>query len=188
MKLKNAHGEDVDIKVIKMKDIKGYEGRYAITSCGKVWSYSLNRFFDFDKDWKSYVRVSLFKDGKSKHFQVHRLVAQAYIPNPDNLPCVNHKDENKLNNCVNNLEWCTVAYNNNYGTRNKKISIAKEKYKKRCICVETGEVFNSIKEAKKLKLNNKGALWACLNGINETCGGYHWKYYDEEVDPNYDLG
>lgn len=66
--------------------------------------------------------MCLSKDGKMKHYKVHRLVAMAFIPNPNNLPIINHKDENPSNNNVNNLEWCTVAYNNAYGTARKRAS------------------------------------------------------------------
>ncbi len=85
-----------------MKDIKGYEGLYSITSCGKVYSYIKNRFLKPYYNGSGYFRVSL----KGKQKAVHRLVAEAYIDNPKNLPEVNHKDLNKENNCINNLEWC----------------------------------------------------------------------------------
>ena len=94
-----------------MKDIKGYEGKYAITSCGKVYSY-------FTKKFLKLGNVGVYKSVKlqGKDFLIHRLVAEAYLDNPDNLPCVNHKDENTTNNCLNNLEWCTYKYNRTYGT------------------------------------------------------------------------
>ena len=86
-----------------MKDIKDYEGLYAITEDGRIWSYRSNRFL---KPYvrKGYLRVKLYINGVEKDFSIHRLVAFAYLPNPDNLPEVNHKDENKQNNCVDNLE------------------------------------------------------------------------------------
>lgn len=105
-----------------MKDIQGYEGLYAITSCGKVWSYKSKRFLMPYKHYKGYLLVKLTKDGIRKAYTVHRLVAEAYIPNPENKEQVNHKDENKANNCVNNLEWMTNKENANYGTRNERIS------------------------------------------------------------------
>ena len=81
-----------------------------------------------------YYRVCLYKDGKQYYKTIHRLVAEAFIPNPQNLPCVNHKDEDKSNNCVENLEWCTHQYNNTYNDRHlkagKKISAAKKGKKK----------------------------------------------------------
>lgn len=100
-----------------MRDIPGFEGRYAITSCGKVWSYRTKRFLKPYDDTHGYLKVDLRKGDKRCQCKVHRLVAITYLPNPDNLPQVNHKDENKQNNCLNNLEWCDAKYNNNYGTK-----------------------------------------------------------------------
>ena len=71
-----------------------------------------------------HLRVTLSNANEKKRFFVHRLVAEAFIPNPNNLPIINHKDENPLNNKVENLEWCTISYNNNYNERNKKIGDA----------------------------------------------------------------
>lgn len=106
-----------------MKDITNYEGLYAITSCGKVWSYKSKKFL---KPYFNggYASVALSKNGKLTYPLVHRLVAEAYISNPDNLPQVNHKDEDKAHNCVNNLEWCDATYNNNYGTRTSRMATA----------------------------------------------------------------
>ena len=103
-----------------MKDIQGYEGLYAVTSCGKIWSYRSKKFINIRKNRGGYLVVNLSKNGKNTTYQVHRLVAKAYIPNPDDLPQINHKDENKEHNYVNNLEWCTAKYNSNYGTRNQR--------------------------------------------------------------------
>lgn len=104
-----------------MIDIKDYEGIYAITSCGKVWSYKRNKFLKPYNTGK-YLVVELFKNGVGKQFKVHRLVAQAYLQNPNNLPYVNHKDEVKTHNWINNLEWCDAKYNANYGTIKQRIS------------------------------------------------------------------
>lgn len=107
-----------------MKDIQGYENKYAITSCGKVWSYKSKRFLIPHADKDGYLTVDLRKDGKRKAMKIHRLVAMAYIPNPEQKPQVNHLDENKQNNALNNLSWATGKENANYGNRNKKISEA----------------------------------------------------------------
>ena len=96
------------------KDIEGYEGRYKVSNKGRVYDNKLDKFIGYES--LGYMCVALCKDKKQKKCRVHRLVAQAFIPNPDNLPVINHKDENKTNNCVENLEWCTVKYNTNYGT------------------------------------------------------------------------
>ena len=144
------------------------------------------------KDYKGYLRLNLCKEGKQKPFKVHRLVAQAFIPNPNNFPQVNHKDENKENNCITNLEWCTNEYNHNYGTRNKRVA---EKQKGRKIPFEqiknkiavlqinkdTNEVirkYDSIKEAQiccgvKTHYSHIGE---CCKGERKTAYGFKWRY------------
>ena len=116
-----------------MKDIKGYEGLYGVTSCGRIYSYRSKRFLKEETN-KGYKRINLFKDGIYKHYRVHRLVAEAYIPNPDKLPQINHIDENRANNCVNNLEWCDQQYNNDYS----------QSYQ--ILCEETGVIYKSMSE------------------------------------------
>lgn len=110
-----------------MKDIKGYEGIYAITSCGRVWSYRSKKFLKPRPDRDGYLRVNLKLNGKEKTIHIHRLVAETYLPNPDNLPQINHKDEVKSHNWINNLEWCTASYNVNYGARNQKMIDSRKK-------------------------------------------------------------
>lgn len=116
------------------KTIDNYEDLYMVSTLGKVKSLKHNRVLRPNIKHDGYMFVILCKNGKVKPFRVHRLVAQAFIPNPDNLPEVNHKDENKVNNTVENLEWCTSSYNINYGTRNHKCMITRGTPVK---CVET---------------------------------------------------
>ena len=97
--------------------INGYEGLYEVSSNGNIKSFKKGVFLKPETLPFGYLRVCLTKNKNSRHFMIHRLVAEAFIPNPDNLPFVNHKDENKTNNCVENLEWCDSKYNNNYGTK-----------------------------------------------------------------------
>ena len=120
------------------RDINSYEGLYQVSNLGNVKRVKAiitdvaqgsirqrefsSRVLKQSVAGCGYLSVKLSKDGKVHRFNVHKLVAQAFIPNPDNLPEINHKDENKLNNCVDNLEWCTSMYNANYGNRNNLIS------------------------------------------------------------------
>lgn len=164
-----------------MKDIKGYEGLYAVTSCGKVWSYKKQTFLNPMLTEKGYLRVALYKDGKYKFFRVHRLVAEAFIPNPDNKPEVNHRDEIKSHNWVNNLEWCDRIYNNNYGARNEKASksmIDSGANRKPVMCIETGHIYASARAVA----NNLGVDESAISQAvrrNGRCKGYHWRYIDE---------
>ena len=105
------------------RPIEGYEGLYEVSNLGRVKSLKCGRerILKPQMKKKGYLQVGLRKEGKYKMFKVHRLVAQAFIPNPEGLPQINHKDENPSNNRVENLEWCDSKYNNNYGTHNERI-------------------------------------------------------------------
>ena len=158
------------------KDVSGFEGLYQVSNFGRVKSLLKDRIMKRTIRPDGYLSVSLHKDGKQKSFLVHRLVASAYIGNPDNYPQINHKDENKTNNCVSNLEWCTPMYNANYGSRNEKDSAAKSIP---IICEETGEEFLGFKMAGKFAGVSNQCIWNACNGIRKTAGGYHWKYKSE---------
>ena len=111
------------------KDIKGYEGLYQVSNLGRVKSLS-NTNTRKEKILKPiyharYYQITLSKNNIRIQYRVHRLVAEAFIPNPDGLPIINHKDENPLNNNVDNLEWCDSKYNNNYNGKGKRISKTK---------------------------------------------------------------
>ena len=185
--------------------VVGYEGLYEVSSLGRVKSLTRTkkgkcgsivgvpeRILKYKTDRDGYLSVTLSAKNKRKMFRVHRLVAETFIPNPDNLPQVNHKDENPANNTVENLEWCSVSYNINYGNRNKKVSIA-ELNRKDCskpiVCVELNKVFPSIREAVRFigKKTAKTAISSCCSGITridgygkpyirKTAYGYHWRY------------
>lgn len=148
-----------------MVDISGYEGLYAITSCGKVWSWKRQKFLRPIKQKNGYLFVNLYDEANnSKAWLIHRLVAMTYLPNPNCFPQVNHKDENKFNNCLKNLEWCTAQYNNDY-SHSKPIK-----------CLETGEVFKSSRDAaRKLKLHQSG-ICRVLNGQLPKTGNLKFIY------------
>ena len=178
------------------KDIKGYEGIYQVSSHGRVRSlkYSKERILKPRKDKGGYKQVELCRDGKGKTYRVHRLVAEAFIPNPNNLPCVNHKIddyEHRSDNRVENLEWCTVAYNNNYGNHGKRISNANKGDKnpraRKIICVTTGEKFDCITYAAETYNASRTNISNCLNGRRKTAGKHpitgeklKWEYIEED--------
>lgn len=128
--------DSADVVEVVRKPIKGYEEHYEVDQFGRV--YSVDRIVhvddngrEYDKPLKGkrmkqsvhtkgYKTVPLTKDGKTTTHYVHRIVAEAFIPNPSNLPFINHKDEDKTNNFVENLEWCTEQYNATYGKARKK--------------------------------------------------------------------
>lgn len=134
----------------RWKPVKGFEGLYEISDQGRVkslcagrWKKEIIRKTQVNMRTGGYVYVSLKKDGRYHNLQVHRLVAEAFLDNAGNLPQVNHKDENPLNNRFDNLEWCTSSYNNNYGAHPTK-------YYKPIVLVQGGNVikrFQSIKAA-----------------------------------------
>lgn len=149
-----------------MKDIAGYEGEYAVTEDGKVWSYKTKRYLKPEITKNGYLKVCLSKKSqKRKHF-VHRLVAEAYINNPDKLSDVNHKDENKQNNSINNLEWLDHKSNICY-------SQASPVY-----CIELNKTFISIREAENILNISHGCIAKCCKGKQQKAGGYHWRYVE----------
>lgn len=99
------------------KNVIGYEGLYEVSNKGNVRNVRRNTLLRLSKNKYGYIQVWLYKNGIRTGFNVHRLVAEVFLSNPDNLPMINHKDEDKTNNNVTNLEWCTAKYNVNYGHR-----------------------------------------------------------------------
>lgn len=123
---------------IRMKDIPGYEGLYAATSCGKIWDYKNKKFLPQWSNGTPYLLVTLRKDGVKKNMRVHRLVAMTYLPNPDNLPQVEHKNQNPKDNYLNNLRWSDHIVN----SCNRKGNIA-------VFDTETCEIYCSVSRTKK---------------------------------------
>ena len=151
-----------------MKDIKGYEGLYAVTPEGEVWSYKSKKFLTPKHSVKGYLFVNLCKNGKVKNYRIHRLVAEAYIPNPDNLPQVDHINEDKTNNCVNNLQWITNRDNSRKSNNKPILQFDLDGNFIR----EWGCAYDVGKEV------NKG-INHCLKGRTKTAYGYVWKYKED---------
>ena len=180
------------------KPVVDYEGLYEVSNYGRIRSLDkhanqtntgprrINRTtfyhgkilkpFTFSKT--GYLGIELNHNSIAKKHLVHRLVAAAFIPNPNNLPQVNHKDENKSNNHVDNLEWCTRQYNNAYGTARQRQAATLFKGVIQ-INKDTGKIiqeFCSITDAAKSTGTNRVKIGCVCRGTRKTAGGYVWKY------------
>ena len=195
------------------KDVKDYEGLYQVSNFGNVRNKEM--ILKLRENKEGYIRTNLCKNGDKKSKFVHRLVAEAFMPDKSNFKYydeedklkyvnnldklkINHKDENKQNNNVENLEWCTIKYNNYYGTRIervsesiKKVVITNERLKKirethwtkKIIQYDLNGNFikewDSIKEASLFIKKHITGIQHCCKKKLKTCGGYIWKYADE---------
>ena len=186
----------------KWLPVVGYEGLYEVSNKGNVRSlFRYKKQLKPSKGSNGYLSVELFKNKQGKRISIHRIVAIAFIPNPDNLPIVNHKDENKHNNCVENLEWVTSQENMTYGTFTQR-RVSNTNYAKSCYAenarkngvkvskpvlqfTKDGAFVNrysSGKEAHKMTgLNHSHILECCAGKRYKTVGGFVWKY-DERND------
>ena len=168
------------------KAIAGYEGLYEVSDMGRVKSLKFwkEKILKPQKDKGGYLHVGLSKDGHTKQLLVHRIVAEAFVPNPNNLETVNHKDEVKTNNTVTNLEWMSIKDNNNYGNRNKRSSEARLNHpafskKVQMFDKSTGELlatFPSIHEAERVTGIAQSHISSCCLGKLKSAGGYKWRY------------
>ena len=151
--------------------MNGIEFDYLISSYGRVFSLKRQKMMNPTKKGNGYLHVGLRKNNTKYMFLVHRLVAVHFISNDDEEKTeVNHIDENKENNHVENLEWCTREYNMKHGTIQQRITDTTRKTcAKRVRCVETGQEFESINEASRFLGVHKSSLQACLKGKTKTC-------------------
>ena len=172
------------------RPISGYERLYEISNLGRV--KSLKRWIRANRTGRRIIKskilsicvnsagysiVVLCNNGKKKSHMVHRLVAESFISNPTKYPCVNHKDEDKTNNNVSNLEWCTQEYNANYGTGVAKCSSAK--FKPVCMLNDNLEVLHCYESAKNAELEtgiSRKTISRVCNGKSKSAGGYKWKF------------
>lgn len=185
------------------KDISGYEGIYQASSYGRIKSlgghrsngyYKKEKIMKFYKTYNGYYRVGLSKNGESKGLFVHRIIATTFIPNPNSLRDVNHKDENKINNNIENLEWLSHQDNINYGSRKRRMMSNKEWQRK--TMQETsipvysvspdGKIehwYSQHEAARQLGLQ-QSCISGCLRGKQKTTGGYKF-FKDEDKDKTF---
>lgn len=177
------------------KDVVGYEGLYQVSNMGNVRSLDridkvgrlrVGRLLKPATYNNGYKRVMFSYDTKEKSFLVHRLVAEAFIDNPNNYPIINHKDENPSNNRVENLEWCTVKYNNNYGTVKERIKKANINHpnKSKQILQYTldGEFLKEYPSAMEVERQigfRQGCISRVCRGERKSTGGFIWRYKKE---------
>ena len=170
--------------------IEGYENLYEVSNLGRVRRLEsvvtskagVKQKFPGKilkpRANKGYLMVQLCKNGIIRDFLIHRLVAAAFIPNPDKKFQVNHLSEDKLNNSVENLAWCSAKENINYGTRNKRVS---EKLSKPVLCVELNQIFPSLREAARQLSLSVGNISCVLTGRSKTAGGYHFEFAETKT-------
>lgn len=164
---------------MEWKPITGFE-EYLVSDTGIIVSLprnykygTINQPIALKQDInKGYSRVTLHKNGRKYKRQVHRLVAEAFIPNPNNYPCVNHKDECPANNSVSNLEWCTYKYNANYGNRNRKIQKGVRQYSIDGTFIKEWDSLSEASSALKLSW---GGISKCIHEKQKIAGGYKWQ-------------
>ena len=183
-------------------DIEGYEGLYQVSNMGRLKSLNFHRSGKEglmkpkkDKDRGGYLLVNLYKDGKMKTHKVHRLVANAFIDNPDNLPQVNHRNEIKTDNRVENLEFIDASGNINWGTRTKRATktnkengcfdklkkINKDRLSKQVEQLDKNtnnliKIWFSARQVQREKGFNQSSISKCCNGKLKSCGGFKWQY------------
>lgn len=178
----------------KWRDIKGFPN-YKVSSMGRVLALNFQRtntkkILKPQIGSRGYFHICLCNNGKIYTKRISRLVAEAFIPNPDNLPCVNHKDENKLNNKVDNLEWCAYKYNCNYGTgidRCSRKRMNDPNRSKRVVMMKNGviiKVFPSLRECGRYGYNSQIISQLCNHKKNcryKSHKGYIWMFYNEHL-------
>ena len=161
------------------RDIEGYEGLYQVSNKGRVKSLykGSERILKLHDDGRGYLKAHLTKENTSKHIRVHRLVAQTFIPNLYNKPQVNHLDENKKNNCVDNLEWTTAKENSNYGSRNERLSRKILQYSKSGDFIRE---WKSAAEVERVLGIDPSHIKDCCKGRYKSSGGFVWKYKEKD--------
>jgi len=164
------------------KDIIGYEGLYSISEDGVITNYFYKKVpFEMSthKTERGFERVHLRKEGKLKTFLLHRLLAIHFLPNPQGHKIINHKDGDKRNNVLDNLEWCTQSDNGKRNYASGVISQPKSDMAfraRKVVCVERNIIFGTVNEAAKWVGRCTASVISACKGRAKTCGGFTWKY------------
>lgn len=169
----------------KWKDIEGFEGLYQVSDQGRIKSFQQWKRAGSPREFilkpsistTGYCQVTLYKEHQRSKFLVHRLVANAFVSNPSNFPHINHIDEDKENNRASNLEWCTAAYNNNYGTAKFRSILSKSmmvdqllpsgQFLARYVCISVASEITGIP---------KSSIKSCCIGECQSGNGFVWRY------------
>ena len=163
------------IEVETFVEIEGFEN-YEVSNLGKVRNIKSGRTLKPRLDKDGYLVHGLYKNNKQNQLLLHRIIATAFIDNPEEKPCVNHIDENKTNNDLSNLEWCTAKENNIHGTRIKR---AAEKLSRKVIQLDLNDnvlnIFKSMRQAERETGVLVGNISSCCNGKTKSAGGYKWR-------------
>ena len=154
---------------MKSKKIKDYEN-YLVYEDGSIFSIKSNKYLKPRFNSEGYANVYLHKNGFGKNFKVHRLVAQAFLPNPHNYSEINHIDYDKTNNNIVNLEWCDRSYNVRYSKAKRVKQIDREG--------NLIKVWEATRDIERYLGINHGSISSCCNGKLMTAGGYIWRYYE----------
>lgn len=172
----------METNTLRWKDIDGWNA-YSVSSNGDILRKSSNRLCRLNPDKNGYLIVCLSQNNIQKQFKVHRLVAQAFIPNPNNYPQVNHKNGIKSDNRVENLEWCDGKYNVNYSHSKIYHDSITHRMKPVIQLSLNGEViqrFESVRSAAKSVNATNSRISDTCNGKYKTCKGYMWKWIEDE--------
>ena len=155
--------------------IDGFE-KYEVSNLGKVRNIKSGRILKPYLTKKGYLMHLLYENNKQNHLLLHRIIATAFIDNPEEKPQVNHIDENKLNNDLSNLEWCTVRENNIHGTRTKRVA---EKCSKKVIQLDLNDnvlnEFESMTQAEQETGVSRRSIGRCCNGKLKSSRGFKWR-------------
>lgn len=162
------------------KPVKGFEDYYLVSNLGQVFSLRKDKMLKPGIDRYGYEKVTLCSHGRHHTTTIHRLVAIAFIENPNNYPTVNHINEIKTDNRAVNLEWSSIAANDNHGTRNQRMARSKCNRPVEQVLPDGSTIqYFGVKDAARKTGINRCCIAKCCKNIRKTAGGYKWRYINE---------